>query len=723
MYIVVLFLSLTTLSQSTFERGLNFFSDRNEPCLDNCIKNIDQEVTKFKKKLNKYSTLIRKNKNAQILEAADRCLASDQVCLDRSFIPTNNIKFPFVEKIFHNSNLKINEYSRLVLLHKMGFSYEDVYVPDTASLIKEFCSDKFEISTMIDECKVSDKFNIYQPIKTTDWNGKLAAARKYLGKPEYGINIYDYAKSLVVKSEFLGLELTNDERDVLDSYREMFVARLIRNGGTLYEPLLLFDAKLYKAQQCLEPVQFYASGAVNYVNPLDDPILGFVSGAYLGNLIRGMFAKSVFKKSSKVASKQLIKKTKNLVDFKNIDEINSLLKKKLPEINAQFLKVKSRLKKAGVNPDDTQLDEIYQKIYYRKLYAEEAGKVGRKNGKGGLAIIDHPTQLDILRPNGIVFDHHGKRFASSKNSGMQLLDHIEQALAKGESVESIKKSFRIFSTDNIADGLTWPSYIINNLDEVAGSKALRAKIYNASKYEDFGVFGTSMEKMAKNDTALKEAIELQKALYSDVDKMIKNSPDPLYFDRFNHLDSETQKKMYKATYSKVDTLLKDKEIRKELANKFDNEVREYASYISKSSKQVVEKFKGNKKIEELTEKIYVYDEDLIEPAVKSKLGTFAKAAAPSKSSSKEMILSFSKLSNEKTKFILAIPEGRVSKYSLQEISQALIDAEKKKLSDVVENSSVMTRVGASLTEDLAFSFEGVGLSKKEILEVIADQLK
>ncbi len=228
-----------------------------------------------------------------------------------------------------------------------GLLYDEVYLPETASLILNFCSD-----FLIETCKVQDRDAQWRDedgqldpqLGEVDWFWKKTKALKKIdpNNKAKGINTYDYALYLKAKSLGFGgridpVPLTFDETEFLESFKFNYYSSYY---GDYYEPLLNYDPDEFEKYKCPDTLSL-RNAAIRTMNPFDDPIFEAVS---LGALTVGT---RLSKKLLKFSSKILIESIQQVSKKISKSALNKMSKKELTQylIKAGSLKRKKAIVK------------------------------------------------------------------------------------------------------------------------------------------------------------------------------------------------------------------------------------------------------------------------------------------------------------------------------------------------------------------------------------------
>lgn len=416
-----------------------------------------------------------------------------------------------------------------------------------------------------------------------------------------------------------------------------------------------------------------------------------------------------------------------------IENANSALKKALEGLK----EVRRSLLAAGQIPSSR---EQWHRIYVERYHYEFSRLVPWL--KQAPVILDTP--LLNIRPSramGILFDHHGPFFDPRRpkyNTTMQVLDYIEEAMAgPGNSTDKIaflKRTFRFVTTDNLADG-AWSIWIAQNLEKIIADEALRHMIRFATEYEDFGVFATEFQQRAlqlsqQGDFSLQMAMDLQQAILRGFDEILKQY-GVKYSDRFNLLPKREQQRLMQEALNVISMCLESPTFLRGKKDAFLYYQAEAVGAVEAGyqslRKILLESGLGEEFLGRIEDSVYYFNGNAIDA---THYGIFASWAAPAQAHDKAIQLNISPREGGKVVYILANPEGRpMPMSSLMNIGreiQALHlkrSFEKGEITEQQFTEATRQLQSQGIGRDaLQFSFQGVYLTPREIVEIIYQHL-
>ena len=254
---------------------------------------------------------------------------------------------------------------------------------------------------------------------------------------------------------------------------------------------------------------------------------------------------------------------------------------------------------------------------------------------------------------------------------------------------------------------------------------------NSSFYENFGTQEAAEAKAAE----FKEAIETQQAINQIYDNTLaKNGINSS--DRFNELDAAAQKKLVAEVQDGIDKVLTSdlpgadpaaKAATDKLGSDFRQGITESVPQIKSDAVVTAANSLASPAVESLgassvtktLNKVLIVDSNKI----KSK-GVFKTwAAVPEVSTEVGLMLNLTELPNGKTMFIMSVPNGRTNpltgEFLAAKLTEANAAAAKTRTSGT--DGKPMTP-GTVFVRDsaLQFSFDGLVLTKQEIIKVVAE---
>ncbi|MDD5657227.1 MAG: hypothetical protein PHF00_08230, partial [Elusimicrobia bacterium] len=417
--------------------------------------------------------------------------------------------------------------------------------------------------------------------------------------------------------------------------------------------------------------------------------------------------------------------------FITVEQAKQRIREVADRVLGRLAKVEETLKQKGLAPlSESGRQEVFLKQLYRELNPEK-GAPGRRLGRGDTLLADSNADLKLPQKlaEGVTADHHQGFFkpeTPERNSTMQVLDRVEAVLdgpgTREQKLERLKRSFSNISTDNLGDG-AWSMWILNNIERVAADPVLRQRIRLATHFEDFGVFGRQAYASARNAPNLAKALNLQQAVFKAYDDALKKY-GLSGSDRFGSLPPERQRALMDEVLRNMTRALDDPNARAELAGAFGQEVtaveqqvRAARTGLSPEAKQQLAKEGGDPKA---LDDIFIYDSDKVKAE-----GVFSGWGGVPLAHNKNMQLSFQRLADGRTQFILAVPNGEKAP-SLAPLGEALAKANAEKAArlglsehDVKEGKAGQV-VGRGDTLQFAFA-PGILLSPEEIMLALARQ--
>lgn len=410
--------------------------------------------------------------------------------------------------------------------------------------------------------------------------------------------------------------------------------------------------------------------------------------------------------------------------FLTSSEANALVSEKAILAEKRLAEIGEILQKKGLPPlSEAQKQDIFLTRMYREINPKK-GVVGRSEGKGGIKVFDNEADLVNLpleRTKGLIIDHHGRHYdpqAPEVNATMKYLDGVEQALAgpgtMAEKVARLKQDSAIHSTNNLGDG-AWSAWIAKNIERVAADPALRARIRTATEFEDFGFFGAKAYVSAKGNPALTEAIELQQAVFKVYDQAltrhgIKGS------DRFDALPAAKQRILMDEVMADMTRVVDSPGLRQSNAKSFAADIESAKNQVQAARTGLTPEARAKLVSEGVDPKalddIFIYNADKVQGG-----GTFANWGGPAMAHESGLQLNFKTLANDRTQFILAVPNGKAAQ-NLKPIGEAIAKANVEKAAGM---GLKPTEAGAVMGRDaLQFAFApGLVLTSEEIMMVMA----
>lgn len=412
-----------------------------------------------------------------------------------------------------------------------------------------------------------------------------------------------------------------------------------------------------------------------------------------------------------------------------------------------------------------------------------------------LIIVDTPVMWKVTGSDGksvdlpvhlaqtFTFDHHGpflradkKDSNERKNSSKQVLEYIKKLHKEPLGAEKLAElEATAASTDNLADGAL-AIWILRHATRVANDPELQRDIATATFYEDFGLFGTSYDKVADPNLPSREHLvrgrEIAEAMLQDYDLILQETrernPAPQlgvnFSDRFGQLPESEQRIVLDKALAVLDRHLSTKP--EDLANRkaksaqFRQAVelakQSAQSNHEKSKQQLIghleaqgfEKEHATALVDEFSSQIYIIQ--TLNPNAPG-VGRFSTWAAIPRSHNQNTQVEIIPM-GYKTGFIQAHPHGRYTDFQMSDVAvklrelnlkRALIDAENAEKSAISQAQSlglspevarqngiaaydemykaatmaVGSRPGNS---DFNFSFTGVRASPEEVLTMYLD---
>ena len=423
--------------------------------------------------------------------------------------------------------------------------------------------------------------------------------------------------------------------------------------------------------------------------------------------------------------------------------------------------VLDRFEKDGVNvaqlrdelkklPADARIAELKLTPKTVTPLGEPPGKFVTVGEAKAVTSDEKPLMLDTNHADykGPTVDHHGKFREADRpfnNTTKQVLNRVEEigrdtSLSEVQKADLLKKEFGTVTTDNIGDGMM-AIYVARNSEKIMKDPELRSVIKSANFYEDFAMFGTKYQEIAQKSARFKKGVETDQALldlYDEVGKKygLKGS------DRFDSLPAEKQKALVEDVQSGIGKVLNDPtEAARRRANFLAGQERAVASIksnalIGESSPiaQLAAQKAGSGPIHDALQKIQFVESDKI-PASN---GVFTNWSGVPMTHDKSLQMSvFTDANTGKTGFILAVPHGRTdpklgidisnairteNERIMKEFPERLKAAQAKAAAAGMDPAKVTGGFVGSRGSDLNFSFDGVLLTKDEVLATTAKVL-
>ncbi len=296
-YISLILASFTMFPNSVFYQGLNYIDQKN-----NMSSGCSRPDALY-------------NNDKYYDPGGNGCLDGIKIQMDEYYE-----MYKKFSKIDANLNLKSDEpyYGRLARLPNKAL-YHEVYLPETATLLLDFCVDTLPI----ENCKIYDRDyqirdedgNFDPQPGEIDWFWRKTKAQKKIDpqNKSWGVHQYDYALYLKAKSLGFGksesIGLTIDEAKYLERFRSKYWGGYY---GDYYEPLLSFDPETHAEYGCPGEISLRYAG-IRTADPTFDLISGgaFVLGKHLASKLLKFSArklKNLIKEISPKVSEQALKK-------------------------------------------------------------------------------------------------------------------------------------------------------------------------------------------------------------------------------------------------------------------------------------------------------------------------------------------------------------------------------------------------------------------------------
>ncbi len=315
MKLILIIISIQLFSQDYIVDGIEYLNNEEEcndgshlePYDDSCFPEVYSEINHYYEKHKEYSKILFEKKKALY----------EQEHYKKSQIANAYVNH-YVPKY---SKFKIDQkkYKRFHQLKEMGVGYDEVYTPDTAKFILDFCSNNGkDLYPPIGKCRIEDYEDASKKNSFISFAGK---------SKNDGVDVLDYIRSLQAKSMGFGGEenttLTEEEAKLLIGYKDQKLSHIYTMGGILGDDPLMSDS--LSEYGCPVKRREMASGRLGGMDGFDDVFFNILTMG-VGKLVllslnklRSMALRLGFKKSLKNYSKQQLAKL--ILSLKNTANI------------------------------------------------------------------------------------------------------------------------------------------------------------------------------------------------------------------------------------------------------------------------------------------------------------------------------------------------------------------------------------------------------------------